>query len=754
METVIQNKKVRLNTKYTMNTVVCLEKYYNNCGNYKKALGYFLFLLCFEKADSKEFVIDDFEEMSDYDLSTVLIDIIKENTKPPHLQKDKISYESVYKLLTNHQTIKNFPPFEQTIKSQIVNSAYFHQPNEPEISDKNPITQEEFKQRLKRYDYNFANTLFDFPIDLSDHIFYGSVDFSQCIFKENVSCKNTSFLGGTFFDNTQFCSSVHFSSCTFGNEHTLKTSFHDTGMGIIRARDCRGISFDNCTVENGLQFFCCEMKNRMSCMASTCMRIVFFSNVIFHDIIGFISSHFQEVNFKKVTVKMDAYFISTVFSQDIKIEDVQFGGFTRFSFAKFEANLLMRNTIFEKGASFQKAHFSKNFGFEYVIFKDWANFNCATFKEDINTLLQIECKDNLWLVTNKERSNHDKAGYYIKFNDDVDFSHSTCEGNLNFSYVHFRGEVNFESAKFHNTVLCNNASFHGIAKFESSNFLDKSNFSSCAYVMDANFSHANFLKSTLFTKSSFAKESLFQYTQFHGIADFSDSIFQSNCNFSSTYFFKDSLFIRSTFNNNTSFQYTSFNGIVGFDEMQAPKLDLLGSKHRGSLTFSTESSYPTSANRETARVFKHQLQLSGNNIEALHFYREEMELYRKELQKAKGGWSEKIQLWFLRVSSNYGLSWVRGVVFIVCWVLATLGLFILCNVKDVFALTKEYPLDSWVTLVIDGTLKVFNITNWNNIIEGVPITGWGHLALFIGRIFISLGIYQTIQALRKFSRTL
>ena len=55
---------------------------------------------------------------------------------------------------------------------------------------------------------------------------------------------------------------------------------------------------------------------------------------------------------------------------------------------------------------------------------------------------------------------------------------------------------------------------------------------------------------------------------------------------------------------------------------------------------------------------------------------------------------------------------------------------------------------------INSLVDVFNITKWDNLeIIGVKLKGFSYLLLFIGRIFIGYGYYQTIQAFRKFGKS-
>ncbi|MCP4336273.1 MAG: hypothetical protein GY679_00265 [Mycoplasma sp.] len=69
----------------------------------------------------------------------------------------------------------------------------------------------------------------------------------------------------------------------------------------------------------------------------------------------------------------------------------------------------------------------------------------------------------------------------------------------------------------------------------------------------------------------------------------------------------------------------------------------------------------------------------------------------------------------------------------------------------------EYAVkfDFTQTAVVD-TFKIFfqflNITNWDYKPFGIEDNGIVYIILFIGRIFIGYGYYQTIQAFRKYGK--
>ena len=111
---------------------------------------------------------------------------------------------------------------------------------------------------------------------------------------------------------------------------------------------------------------------------------------------------------------------------------------------------------------------------------------------------------------------------------------------------------------------------------------------------------------------------------------------------------------------------------------------------------------------------------------------------------------DKIILWLNKNSNEFDTNWVVGVNFsmlVGCLTYFTILLSINSNI--VF---DESPkgISNFLTSLVD----VFNITKWDNLeIIGVKLKDLSYLLLFIGRIFIGYGYYQTIQAFRKFGKS-
>ena len=111
---------------------------------------------------------------------------------------------------------------------------------------------------------------------------------------------------------------------------------------------------------------------------------------------------------------------------------------------------------------------------------------------------------------------------------------------------------------------------------------------------------------------------------------------------------------------------------------------------------------------------------------------------------------DKIILRLNKNSNEFETNWVVGVNFsmlVGCLTYFTILLSINSNI--VFDESTE-GISNFLTSLVD----VFNITKWDNLeIIGVKLKGFSYLLLFIGRIFIGYGYYQTIQAFRKFGKS-
>ncbi len=155
--------------------------------------------------------------------------------------------------------------------------------------------------------------------------------------------------------------------------------------------------------------------------------------------------------------------------------------------------------------------------------------------------------------------------------------------------------------------------------------------------------------------------------------------------------------------------------------------------------------------RETYRQLKLAMEKAGNRYYSLVYKSKEMHYQRKEL---KFGW-DKILLYINYYSNNYGISWGRGILFTLCVAYFS---FILLNA------VSSHPLFHWNIKVSALEYKQALEIAWTHFVKYIstfPVLksdmqdehNWKtDIVLMLSRIFIGIGIYQTIAAFRKYGK--
>lgn len=150
--------------------------------------------------------------------------------------------------------------------------------------------------------------------------------------------------------------------------------------------------------------------------------------------------------------------------------------------------------------------------------------------------------------------------------------------------------------------------------------------------------------------------------------------------------------------------------------------------------------------RESYRIIKNSFKHCDNEVAALTFKGYEMSILEKELTRGDPG---KTVLWFNKWSNKHGLSWGRGVGFTLLVSIIALYVFMFTANELEWAWTREARIDT-----LNALVHLLNITDWTPIMWNRDIHSYnfGYLILFISRIFISYGFYQTVSAFRRFGK--
>jgi hypothetical protein len=143
----------------------------------------------------------------------------------------------------------------------------------------------------------------------------------------------------------------------------------------------------------------------------------------------------------------------------------------------------------------------------------------------------------------------------------------------------------------------------------------------------------------------------------------------------------------------------------------------------------------------------------GNRFKALEFQAKEMAAYYETLEELT---LDKVTLWAMKWSNNFRQSWWQGVIF-------TLIVGLITYIGFVISLENvELCIDSWncvcktsnVSDIYSGKYFEFiNPAHKSDFLEKESkYSDWTYFWDFLGRILIGFGIYQTIQAFRKFGK--
>ncbi|GGE06940.1 pentapeptide repeat-containing protein [Psychroflexus salis] len=327
-------------------------------------------------------------------------------------------------------------------------------------------------------------------------------------------------------------------------------------------------------------------------------------------------------------------------------------------------------------------------------------------------------------------------------------------------------------------------------------------FNSCTFHLQPRLSEFTYEKKIRFYNCSFNSfilvntkfKSLFELVkcEINGAVIFNKVDFEGNAVFTKTHFYSNVLFTYSTFEKLGIFSRAQFIG---------SGLDLSQSIINGNLTFfqtqldnykseiidsfiekydkaiNEEGIIPNQNKRETFRIIKQQLIVQNNLIEAEKFAKFEKQAYLEEkinenpnfslyLRKIKSNkiakrfyellkrkWdSNTIILIFNRLSNHYKTDYRNGVSFTFLSLIVFTSLTFVSSFEfwSRICLECDFDLDTFNYVVKQIFLNLNPVHSFDYIDDLQPIFGLPYLFDFLGRIFIGYGIYQTVQAFRKF----
>ncbi len=316
-------------------------------------------------------------------------------------------------------------------------------------------------------------------------------------------------------------------------------------------------------------------------------------------------------------------------------------------------------------------------------------------------------------------------------------------------------KFHFDQCKFHKSLILA-PRFQG--SFNNAEFFDSISISPLRY---CEFSGSKFHKlvklepgdyrNIYFSNTEFHSKIVAEECRFHKLLDFNSALFKDKVNFKGAIFEKEVYFKEASFQGEVQFTNTQFKGFTYLNSCKfklAP--DFQNAKfHEGTDFTNTEFqdvASPFAYNNY--RTLKNKMNSLQAYYEANIFYALEQQSLLRKFRWRKDFWNI-ILLGVNHISNKHNQSWIRGVAF-------TLGIgfvfyfLFLKSIGEPISPSLNFDIERFGELakkfwIFMNPLHSVDFLNTDS-------TSWSSFFDYVGRIFIGYGIYQTIQAFRKFGR--
>jgi len=358
---------------------------------------------------------------------------------------------------------------------------------------------------------------------------------------------------------------------------------------------------------------------------------------------------------------------------------------------------------------------------------DGRNLNFINFTFDCDIVIQ-KGNNNHFTATFEDCIFNKSVKFNTVFEYDVTFRNVVFNGPTSFMNCKFKSKVRFHSVVFKNEVNFDNTKFDNLADFYGS-----------VFYKPVIFYKTDFIGTTVFSRTTFKENVLFTYTLFEKLVIFRGAVFKKGLDL-------------------------SLSLIIGNINVFDIRLNDFYSKKK----IESEDDYedcvsesgiiPDKNKRETFKLLKLQLQNQGNNIDSLKYANLEIETYRNQLnrelfkeKKIKSTLENYLILALNSLSNKNGKSWSRAILFTILTAVVFFYLAVISTDKYDFEFNFLSKADFYLNMkLFFDFLTPFHKTQFLDEFGTTPIT---YLIDFIGRALIGYGIYQTIQAFRKYKST-
>ncbi|MFZ4680373.1 MAG: pentapeptide repeat-containing protein [Flavobacterium sp.] len=351
----------------------------------------------------------------------------------------------------------------------------------------------------------------------------------------------------------------------------------------------------------------------------------------------------------------------------------------------------------------------------------------------------------------------------------------------NFNYWIFEKDVNF-NGEFKNRVEFNNCTFKGNVSFKDVTFTNKVKIFSCQFKSTVNFGNTKFGDLADFWNTSFFKKVIFYKTDFNGITVFAITKFHENVLFTYTLINKVAIFRHTKFNKGLDLSLAIISGSCSFFDIKLENYKTVNDfdeEEKFEHAVSEEGEITINNKRETFRIIKNQLKSQGSNFDAIKYSNWETKVYNKQIldkffnsnMNLNSYWFSKFKKWILNslknkknifykpygdlfilffnyISNNHGKSWTRGFLFTIIFGFLFFNLSIIYT--DIYLFDIKCNAIGKIEHQFQYFIQFINPTHDIDYLKYFNPTNFFYFYDFFGRLLVGYGIYQTVQAFRKF----
>ncbi|SDS76000.1 hypothetical protein SAMN04487764_2989 [Gillisia sp. Hel1_33_143] len=296
-----------------------------------------------------------------------------------------------------------------------------------------------------------------------------------------------------------------------------------------------------------------------------------------------------------------------------------------------------------------------------------------------------------------------------------------------FEDVTFENKIRIQKSRFHRFLWLRNTTFKSLIDFWNTDFNEKVIFYKTDFESTVVFSAATFSENLLFTYSLLGKQAIFRGTTLKKGIDLSLAIHEGRLSIFDFH-------IADFETNNLELSKSDYEELVG---------------EKGEI--------PIKNKRETFRIVKKAFENNSDYIHSLKYKKLELKTYRKILNQRISAneetWksrTDKVILILNKFSNNYGTRFDVAILFTLTVGLIFYYLSFISSVEYGFSLCS----DDWNSEIFRSFwskfIRFLNPTHSDDYIGTDNNTFLFYVFDYLGRIAVGYGIYQTIQAFRKY----